>query len=270
MKVLTCAAARRRLEAFHDEELAVSEQIAVSSHLDWCEECAARLADLQLVRGSLREALRESIALSAEEEIGLHTTIVSRAKAEEAMSFDATMRDVFQDMHFVYAGMSAAVAVLLCVVVTFGAMRAATIRPEALVGMLKGWGSLGTNENPVSLPNPGSMTVRVQMPRPDRFPATTNIEGGDAVVAFMAVLTREGRVQSLELLRDQGTPWIAPGYNEDAVVKDVLEATSEARFQPASVAGSPVAVNVVWIVAHTTVRGSQLPAVPTVARRRTA
>ena len=85
MKVLTCAAARKRLEAFHDEELAVGEQIAVSAHLDWCEECAARLADLQLIRGSLREALREPVALSDEEQIGLHTTIVSRAKAHKAL-----------------------------------------------------------------------------------------------------------------------------------------------------------------------------------------
>ena len=40
MKALTCGATRRRLDAYHDEELSFSEQIAVSSHLEWCDECA--------------------------------------------------------------------------------------------------------------------------------------------------------------------------------------------------------------------------------------
>src|SRR5207244_1589287 len=43
MKTLTCASARRRLQAFHDQELAVADQIAVSSHLGWCDGCAETL-----------------------------------------------------------------------------------------------------------------------------------------------------------------------------------------------------------------------------------
>ena len=49
MKPLTCAAARRRLDAFHDGELPVAEQIAVGAHLEWCGDCAARSADLRFV-----------------------------------------------------------------------------------------------------------------------------------------------------------------------------------------------------------------------------
>ena len=41
MKPLTCAAARRRLHAFHDGELPVADQIAVEAHIDRCDECAA-------------------------------------------------------------------------------------------------------------------------------------------------------------------------------------------------------------------------------------
>lgn len=33
MKVLDCAAARRRLDAFQDHELPIGEQIAVAAHL---------------------------------------------------------------------------------------------------------------------------------------------------------------------------------------------------------------------------------------------
>ena len=47
MKVLTCAAALRSLQAFHDGELPVSGQIAVSSHVDGCGRCAADLAELR-------------------------------------------------------------------------------------------------------------------------------------------------------------------------------------------------------------------------------
>ena len=38
MKALSCGATRRRLQAFHDGELAFGEQIAVSAHIDWCED----------------------------------------------------------------------------------------------------------------------------------------------------------------------------------------------------------------------------------------
>ena len=47
MKALTCAATRRRLHAFHDGELTVSEQIAVAAHLDWCDSCARALDEFQ-------------------------------------------------------------------------------------------------------------------------------------------------------------------------------------------------------------------------------
>ena len=47
MKALSCAATRRRLQAFHDHELPVGEQIAVSAHIEWCPRCARALADLR-------------------------------------------------------------------------------------------------------------------------------------------------------------------------------------------------------------------------------
>jgi len=49
MTLLTCAAARRRLNAFYDRELPVGEQIAMTAHLDRCRECAGELDSLRLV-----------------------------------------------------------------------------------------------------------------------------------------------------------------------------------------------------------------------------
>ena len=54
MKPLSCASARRRLQAFHDRELAVPDQIAVSAHLEWCDQCAATLAEIGEVRSMLQ------------------------------------------------------------------------------------------------------------------------------------------------------------------------------------------------------------------------
>ena len=43
----------RRLHAFHDGELPVTEQIAVSAHLEWCGECAAALRRPSIVCAAL-------------------------------------------------------------------------------------------------------------------------------------------------------------------------------------------------------------------------
>jgi hypothetical protein len=53
---------------------------------------------------------------------------------------------------------------------------------------------------------------------------------------------------------------------EAKAAEDLIEIVSRTRFEPASVvhgvldmAGLPVAVNMVWIVAHTTVRATKAP-----------
>jgi hypothetical protein len=258
MKVLTCAATRRRLEALHDGELPVGDQVLVNAHLEWCERCASMLEDLRLMRSAIRGTLPARHALSDDEEISLRTTVISRAKAEETMSFAAVVREVFQDMHFVYAGIGAMVAGAALVAITAG-MSAGTMRPAVLAALVMGVESPGSNRNPMQ------MRVRMQMPRAleEPFSTTSIAETGDGVIALAAVVTREGRVASLEVLRDQGMPWIAPGNDEATLVNEMLGAASEARFEPASVEGLPVAVNVVWIVARTTVRGTpELPAIP--------
>src|SRR5688572_32931571 len=121
MKVLTCAATRRRLDAYHDSELPFSDQIAVSSHLEWCDTCAATLDDLRMLRNALRHGLPGRIALSnlsAEDDLNLQATVISRMKAEDRVSFAAWVQDAFADMHLVYAGLSAMAAALACVVIT--------------------------------------------------------------------------------------------------------------------------------------------------------
>jgi hypothetical protein len=125
----------------------------------------------------------------------------------------------------------------------------------------------GSNQNPV-VPR-----ANVQMPKPLDAAFYTNSEvsgDDDAVFTLAGVVTREGRVANLKLLRDSEHT-VLPGTDEAKVVANLLDAVSRARFEPASVAGLPVAVNMVWLVAHTTVRGRMAvptPANPPVRKRR--
>jgi hypothetical protein len=64
------------------------------------------------------------------------------------------------------------------------------------------------------------------------------------VVPLSAIVTREGRVSGLEILnKDQDL--------REAALVDKL---SRGRLEPAQFGGSPVAVNLVWLVARTTVK----------------
>lgn len=268
MKALTCAATRRRLQAYHDDELPVAEQIAVTAHLEWCDGCAAALEDLQVVGDLLRDVLPGRAALVEEQTAVFPAVVVNRLKAEQDVSWRARLQLMFEDGHLVYAGAAAAVAALVCVVVMVAMMRFVNSTPHpnslaALVDLL----TPGSNQNPV-VPR-----ANVQMPKPldAAFYTNSEVSGDDeAVFTLAGVVTREGRVANLKLLRDSEHE-VLPGTDEAKVVANLLDAVSRARFEPASVAGLPVAVNMVWLVAHTTVRGRTAvptPVNPPVRKRR--
>lgn len=261
MKVLTCTATRRRLQAYHDQELPISEQIDVSAHLEWCDHCAGALNDLQMLRSVLRTAAPGRASLTDEESISLQAMVINRIKAEENLSWSARLREIFDDMHMVYAGLGAGAATVACVMVLLSMMRFATSER-----------SPGSNQNPVVV------DARMLFPRAldKNFLALT--EGGrthsedDAVYTLSAVVTREGRVVNLELhpVDDKTQP--KAGSYEAQAMKNMIAALSDARFEPARVSGLPVAVNMVWLVAYTTVRGTkdpmEIPAMPLAKKRR--
>jgi TonB family protein len=99
----------------------------------------------------------------------------------------------------------------------------------------------------------------------EAFTSSTSESTGEAMVMLAAVVTREGRVSNVELI---GSKWVGTENGE----ADVLDAVSKARFEPARQDGLPVAVNMVWMMTHTTVRATaDAPARGrTTARRRTA
>jgi hypothetical protein len=264
MKDFTCVSARRRLDAYHDQELPVADQIAMDAHFEWCDGCAAALADVRLVRSAVRSMAHVRPPLTADDAASLQAAVVTRVKAEREASFLPRVRRMFDDLHLVYAGLGAAGATIACVIVMLGMMRFATIaRPDSLAAMVELLASPGSNDNPVMIDG------RVTLPRvlDGSFSNGGRAAEEDTVFALAAVVTREGKIANLELLH---------GNEDDAkLVEGLLNAVSRARFEPASVAGLPVAVNMVWLVAHTTVRASskhtiELPALPPTVKKRAA
>jgi Putative zinc-finger len=277
MKVLTCAAARRRLQAYHDQELPISDQIAVSAHVEWCDECAADLAALGCLRGALRTTLPGRAAFTADDADGLRGAVVSRMRAEQAASFAAEIREMFQDMHLVYAGVGAAAAAAVCVIVLVGMMRVAInevpLAPQIQIARDTEAGT-GASQAPGTNQNPMALDEGVRMPRAINEPFAS-MASDDAVFTLSAVLTREGRLEHLALVdAAQARPRERADNDKymDKYMEELLGVASRARFEPARVAGAPVAVNMVWLFAHTTVRGGKaeiaLPPTPAAKRRQ--
>jgi len=106
----------------------------------------------------------------------------------------------------------------------------------------------GSNRNPVSLDG------RLMVPRTYGINPPV-VDREDAVFALAAVVTREGRVSALELLlQDAGRSPV--GHR--AIVA-LLDAAAQTKFEPARAGDTPVAVNVVWLLAQTRVRGRLVP-----------
>lgn len=252
MKTLTCAATHRRLAAFHDRELSVDDQLAVAAHVDWCDACATALEAMVCVGAALRASSPGRVAVAAEELSTFPSAVVSRLKAERTVSWSFSLRAMFEDLHFVYAGGAAALAALVCVGVMLGTMKfVGTMRPDslaALVDVLRP----GSNQNPVVA------RANLQMPKPldQEFAPLVKMEpDAEAVFALSATVTREGRVTHLALLSAGGEGHLLSEPVDARAIAGVLDVMSRARFEPGNVDGAPVAVNMVWLVARTTVRG---------------
>lgn len=244
MSRISCREARRVLAAYHDGELTMDVAVTVQGHLRGCPSCLAerrRLADV----GAL---LRAGVAARGPEERGrLERHVLARLQAERQTSWRRSFNRMFEDLHLVWAaaGATAATVLIVCAVVATLALATRT-QPLSMAAMLGALAAPGSDLNPVSVDE------RMLLPRsaPDAMVAAVLLDRPEGVVALAAVVTREGRVRNLSLLRDGQARDV-----NDREALDLLEAASQARFEPARAGGAPVAVNMVWVVAHTTVRG---------------
>jgi hypothetical protein len=261
MTPVTCEDVRQRLDAFHDQELDLAGQIAIQKHVHECAACAAELNELRTLGMALLSSARpRQVTLSAEESVGFQNDILTRIKTERSLSFATSVRTMFEDMRLVYAGMGASMSAMAFVLMLLNMTQLfADDRPNSLAAQMH---TLAARSLPAasSAPMPVMPVVTdAKLLAASSFgpivaaDSDLMMRDSDAEYSLDVVVTREGRVNDVELLHAKsGQPVADP---EVAVFfRPLVRAVSRARFEPASVGGLPVASSLVLNVPHTTVR----------------
>jgi len=243
MTLLTCAAVRRRLQAFYDRELAVGDLISIEGHLHGCPPCARGLRELR----DVGEALRVAAARAPSDDwTGLRSSVISRMRAEAHESWTARTGRAFDDLHLVWIGLASTVATIACAGAVLSMLHfASPEREDSLAAVIAVMAAPSGSDL-----NPARLDGRIRVPSvPENGIVYATLESsameGDLVLPLSAIVTREGRVSGLELL-NKG--------QDLRKITDLVDALSRGRLEPAQFGGSPVAVNLVWLVAHTTVK----------------
>lgn len=242
MHVLPCAQVREDLAAYHDGELDMQAQVLIHSHLQECVACrleAASLADL----GAALRTMAGSVPGRAASDTGVLTsTVLDRIRVEQRFSFIMRVRESFQDMHLVWAGLGATFAMLFCIFASAGVLHAANQeRPDSLAGIIS---TIANGGNPVRL-------VDSAFENKPLLDTTALLPLGESDLMLSAFVTRDGRIQNVALLEEQAR---AMRMNPEAVLA-MMEAVSRARFSPSPKASNHDGVKVVWLVTSTTVKG---------------
>ncbi len=250
MTALTCAKTRRRLQAFHDRELAVGDQIAVSAHLEWCDHCADELSDLRGLGRALQSLAPARPVLAFVEAEVFTESVVSRLKAEDDASFLSRVREMFDDMHLVYAGLGAAAATAICIVIMLGMMRFATTdRPDSLAAVMTVLATPLECESGNDITDASGCRARWA----ERFARANEWDEQEAVFALEAMLTQHGRLANLELMRATRRH---ASSGEVEVIEALLDVVSRSRLDPSLSMRLPTAI---WLLEQTTVRASKQP-----------
>lgn len=247
MMLESCVTYRDRLEPLVDGELPLDEALAVRAHAADCAACAFELRALERLSDTFRDVPAVTGGRLAAPPESFSSNLLEQVRVERQLSWHAWLATVFDDMHLVWPAIGATVAVLVCLIASAGVMQATAVqRPDSLAGVIGYLASPGSNVNPARI---DEFTV---VPRRRESPDWP-LAGEDAVLALSAVVTREGRIQSIEMLAAEQARALKV---KPEVVLAMVEAASRAQFEPARAGGAPVAVSLVWLLAHTTVVGS--------------
>ncbi len=270
MKTMSCHGARRRLSAFHDGELPTREQVDVQVHLRQCARCASEAAGNAALGEMLRGRAAELVALHERDLEALRSETLSRLKAEREESVPAQLGRMFIDMRLGFAALGSTAASLVSVMLVAGIVYFGpqTQRPDSLQGLMQMLSApsssvdvrdlVGQQIGEPSAHDREAMSATAMSFHPVSRESVgdTVLSEQDAVFALAAVVTRQGRIASLEVVRSDQLP----GSDREQILR-LLDQVSRARLEPARVGGSPVAARRVWVMAHTTVR-AKLPALP--------
>jgi anti-sigma factor RsiW len=241
---LPCDRAWDLLEPFVDDELPMSEQVVLEAHLRWCDTCQARVEDMRLIAGAVRAGSvvrpldpQVTAALTA-----MRRDVLARVDAEHTQSLAVRGRELVTDVRYVWPALGATLALILCVYAATSVSRIArAVSPNSMAALIAVLASPGSDQNPLYLDAdmlaPRGLFVGEALAR---------IPEEEAAFAVAAVVTRQGRVSNYEVLSSSD-------LSEHAAVRDMV---SQSRFKPAQTPDGAVAVNVVWLLTRTTVKGS--------------
>jgi hypothetical protein len=289
MKHLLCASVNRVLEAYHDGELPVEEQIVVETHLSECYLCASEAKSLRMVRDALRASADvpadapvfggrqqygqygltaahagaygdagqaagelagqpgQQKAMSLDAQLAsMSSAVISRVKAERAQSLPSRIARLFEDLHLVWAALAATTATATAAAIVAGVLYfAPKERSDSLAGVLSALAAPGSDRNPMMLDKFIAPPRFEAEPIIENMPLTT--EGTDVMLAVSGVVTQDGRLAFPSLV--SSSPY------SQAEDRRVMDQVSTIRFEPATRGGAPVAVNFVWLLERTNVRG---------------
>jgi hypothetical protein len=246
MRHMVCASVNRVLEAYHDGELPVEQQIVVETHLGECYVCAAEAKSLRQLRDALRATADVTSSDTVEASLAsISSAVISRVKAERHESLPARIGRMFEDLHLVWAGLAATTATATCAAIVAGVLYFAPAeRGDSLAGVISSLAAPpGSDRNPIAL------SERMALPRFELQPTMPTIssvkgESPDVALAVSGVVTQDGRIAFPSLL---SSPY---SMADD---QRLILAVSGARFEPATRDGAPVAVNFIWLLERTTV-----------------
>ena len=251
MKTLSCASTRRRLQAFHDRELAVGEQIAVSAHVEWCPRCARALADIRDVGSALQAILPGRLTLSHEDAAVFTGTVVNRFTAEDAASLFSRVQVMFSDMRLGYAGLGATAATMVCVVIMLTMMHfAPKERPDSLRAMMT---VISTPLDCESFDLSDASGCRARWA--ERFQRANEWAEQDAVYALEIMLTRQGEMTNFTVPR-KARRGHSPA-DQAQIIDGLLDLVQQARLDQPLELRLPTAI---YLQEQTTVRASKQPA----------
>jgi hypothetical protein len=261
MKSMTCRTTRRDLAAYRDGELSMDRQLAVRAHLAACPDCLADTQAIDRVGQLLRHASNTRVEAMRDTLSSVRARVLAGVQVDPPRPFGQRAAQAFDGQaHWLWAAAGATAATLVCLAAVLGVMKLSLREaPHSMAAIIGAMADPGAPEGPIAI------DARLLLPRAypgEIMPAA--LAERDAVFALAAVVTREGRVQNLELL--------GPGSMrewEAEQVLGVLDLATQARPAPARSEPAPVAVNVVWLLAHTTVVGKEreLQTGPAAARR---
>jgi hypothetical protein len=250
MTLMTCSSVQRRLQSFHDGELPVREMIDVEGHVGTCPPCARDLRQIRLLRDALRLAAAPA---PAENWAGLQPGVISRMRAEHHESWSARAQRFIDDVHLVWIGLASAAATCVLAGSILGMVQNTPDRNDSLAAMFAVMGAkVGSDLNPAALDGRGldlgpTPVLVPTVPQDGVVYATletATIPDG-VMVPLSAQVTTSGSVENVRMLdRSQSSTG----------VRDLMDALSRGRLEPAQYGGAPLAVNVVWLLANTTVK----------------